>query len=81
MRWILFRSLGSPLAGCVTKPLGPPMQMPVIGHANPASVFCAKLGGKVEIRPEPGGLTGWCQLPDGSVHEEWNLFRRDHKAQ
>nr|WP_246086442.1 DUF333 domain-containing protein [Roseinatronobacter monicus] len=55
--------------------------MPVIGHANPASVFCAKLGGKVEIRPEPGGLTGWCQLPDGSVHEEWNLFRRDHKAQ
>jgi putative hemolysin len=32
--------------------------------ANPASVFCAKSGGKTEIRKGPRGQHGVCRLPD-----------------
>lgn len=46
-----------------------------IGMANPASVYCGDLGGRLEIRQEPGGQSGYCHLPDGSVVEEWKLFR------
>src|SRR5262245_38106344 len=35
--------------------------------ANPASVFCAKGGGKSEIRKGPRGQYGVCRLPDGRV--------------
>jgi uncharacterized protein len=43
--------------------------------ANPASVFCAKSGGKTEIRKGPRGQYGVCRLPDGRVVEEWAYFR------
>jgi uncharacterized protein len=43
--------------------------------ANPASVFCAKSGGKSEIRKGPRGQYGVCRLPDGRVVEEWAYFR------
>jgi uncharacterized protein len=46
-----------------------------VGMANPASVHCGKLGGRVEIRKEAGGEVGYCHLPDGRVIEEWKLFR------
>ena len=50
-----------------------------IGMANPASVYCVSLGGKLEIkRQADGGEYGLCHLPDGSAVEEWTLFRRDH---
>ncbi|WP_010508334.1 putative hemolysin [Komagataeibacter europaeus] len=48
------------------------------GMANPASVYCQQRGGTLEMRPSPQGVTGWCHLPDGTVIEEWALFRRDH---
>jgi putative hemolysin len=38
--------------------------------ANPASVFCAKSGGKTEIRKGPRGQYGVCRLPDGRVVDE-----------
>ena len=38
--------------------------------ANPASVFCAKSGGKSEIRKGPRGQYGVCRLPDGRVVDE-----------
>jgi putative hemolysin len=41
--------------------------------ANPASVFCAKSGGKTEIRKR--GQHGVCRLPDGRVVDEWAYFR------
>jgi uncharacterized protein len=43
--------------------------------ANPASVFCAKSGGKSEIRNGPRGQYGVCRLPDGRVVDEWAYFR------
>lgn len=62
------------LAGCS------PVQKPPASAqmANPASVYCVKLGGKLEIVKTAAGEQGMCHLPDGSVIEEWALYRRDH---
>lgn len=49
-----------------------------IGMANPASVYCIKQGGKLDIVKEPGGEVGYCTLPSGERIEEWSLFRRDN---
>ena len=46
--------------------------------ANPASVFCAKSGGKSEIRKGARGQYGVCRLPDGRVVDEWAYFRAMH---
>ncbi len=46
-----------------------------LGHGQPASAYCASLGGRVEIRREAAGEAGYCHLPDGRVVEEWQLFR------
>lgn len=43
--------------------------------ANPASEFCVKQGGSVEIVDEAGGQVGYCNLPDGTRVEEWEYFR------
>lgn len=59
------------LLACAPKPADEKM----VGMANPASVHCVKLGGRVEIRKEAGGEVGYCHLPDGRVIEEWKLFR------
>jgi putative hemolysin len=48
---------------------------PAWALANPASVFCAKSGGKSEIRKGPRGQYGVCRLPDGRVVDEWAYFR------
>jgi putative hemolysin len=62
------------LNGCSSKkePAAP------VGVANPASTYCAKKGGKIEIVKDESGEKGMCHLPDGSVMEEWELFRRDN---
>lgn len=52
-----------------------PANEPAVGMANPASVHCVKAGGRVEIRKEAAGETGYCHLPDGRVIEEWQFFR------
>ena len=68
------------LAGCAqdsAKPVDPPM----LGMANPASVYCVKIGGKLRIEKTPQGELGICVLPNGTEMEEWTLFRRDHSAQ
>ncbi|WP_305069315.1 DUF333 domain-containing protein [Komagataeibacter sp. FNDCF1] len=51
-----------------------------IGMANPASVYCQQRGGTLEMRRTEQGVTGWCHLPDGTVVEEWSLFRSSHSA-
>ncbi|MCE6961316.1 DUF333 domain-containing protein [Cereibacter sphaeroides] len=45
------------------------------GMANPASVYCSRLGGRLEIRSEGAGQSGYCNLPDGRTVEEWELYR------
>lgn len=51
---------------------------PAIGIANPASVYCVEQGGRLEIVDTEAGQVGMGHLPDGSVIEEWELFRRDN---
>lgn len=47
--------------------------------ANPASEYCVTKGGTLEIvKDKVGNEQGMCHLPDGTVVEEWKLFRRDH---
>ena len=59
-----------------------PSETPSVGLANPASTYCVQRGGKVEIQKDKeGNAYGMCHLPDGTVVEEWALFRRDHQGQ
>ncbi|HHG0704157.1 TPA: DUF333 domain-containing protein [Klebsiella pneumoniae] len=52
---------------------------PTIGMANPASVYCVKQGGKLDIVKTDKGEVGYCTLPSGERLEEWALYRRDNK--
>lgn len=51
-----------------------------VGMANPASVYCQSLGGKIVLKSDDRGQFGICHLPDGTQIDEWELFRRDHPA-
>ncbi|WP_294239197.1 DUF333 domain-containing protein [uncultured Sphingomonas sp.] len=42
---------------------------------NPASAYCERSGGRLDVVDEPGGQTGYCHLPNGAVIEEWALYR------
>ena len=46
-----------------------------VGMANPASVYCQQIGGKLNIENTPAGQVGMCAMPDGSKVEEWDLFK------
>jgi putative hemolysin len=46
-----------------------------VALANPASVNCIKVGGKLTIQRTSQGDVGMCQLRSGKVCEEWALFR------
>ena len=49
---------------------------PQAGMPNPASVYCAQQGNKLEIRTAAdGSQTGICIFPDGRACEEWAYFR------
>lgn len=53
---------------------------PMEGAANPASEFCVKQGGKLEIKKDKDGAEyALCHLPDGTVVEEWEYFRQNNK--
>ena len=72
-------------AGCAASgpapgPAAPKTSTPVIGMANPASVYCLQLGGKLRMEKTTAGEHGICVLPNGTEIEEWELFRRDHPA-
>lgn len=47
--------------------------------ANPASEFCIKeKNGRIEIiTDESGNQRGMCHLPDGTLIDEWELFRKE----
>jgi putative hemolysin len=42
---------------------------------NPASAFCIKSGGKLEIRKGLGGEYGMCRFPASREIEEWAYYR------
>lgn len=62
----------APAADPAVAPGTAPGGMP--NMANPASVYCSKVGGTLEIRHDTDGDAGYCHLPDGRVVEEWTLF-------
>ena len=64
------------LASCAAS--DPPQSGAAI--ANPASEYCAnEKRGRVEIvTDESGAQKGMCHLPDGTVVEEWELYRKEH---
>ena len=62
------------IAACGPQPTPAPAP---VGMPNPASVYCADQGYKLEIRTEAGGEVGYCLFEDGSECEEWAFFRGD----
>ena len=70
---------GCAASGPAPEPAAPKANPPLIGMPNPASKYCIVKGGTLLIRKDAAGNQGgWCTLPDGTVIEEWALFRRDH---
>ncbi len=47
--------------------------------ANPASVYCKKTGGALQIIKTEKGESGVCYWRDGSRCEEWRLYRKQCK--
>lgn len=70
---ILLSILAIALSACTTMPSSE-TETPKIGMANPASEYCVKQGGKIEIRTESKGQVGYCHLKNGQVVEEWELL-------
>ncbi|HEI8867327.1 DUF333 domain-containing protein [Serratia sp. AKBS12] len=56
----------------------PPPQTSPIGMANPADVYCSKIGGTLNAKQNAQGQYSTCTLPSGEELESWTLFRRDH---
>ncbi|MDO5638794.1 MAG: DUF333 domain-containing protein [Neisseria sp.] len=55
---------------------------PQTGTANPASVYCVEQGGEsLTQKADTGDEYGICKLPDGTVVEEWEYFRKNNPAQ
>lgn len=69
------------LAACsATDNPNPQEEQPVVGVANPASEFCVKQGGRLEPKKDAqGNEYALCHLPDGTVAEEWEYFRKHSK--
>ncbi|WP_198670187.1 DUF333 domain-containing protein [Dyella sp. C9] len=68
------------LIACATAATTPPVTQPAsgstVGLANPASVNCARQGGRLDLRKDAkGNVSGICVFPDGRRCEEWSLFR------
>ncbi|BCU64680.1 hypothetical protein F941_01701 [Acinetobacter bouvetii DSM 14964 = CIP 107468] len=54
--------------------------LPKVGIANPASEYCVKQGGKVEIKNDKNGQVGYCHLKNGTAVEEWAFFRANQQT-
>lgn len=66
------------LAACSADKVG--QESPAVGTTNPASEFCVKQGGKLEMKKDKdGGEYALCHLPDGTVVEEWAYFRQHNQ--
>jgi len=72
--WALFRGEGCKAGAIVnTTPTSAPSNQTSI--ANPASVNCVNLGGKLEIKDSAAGQYGMCTFANNTTCEEWALFR------
>jgi putative hemolysin len=74
--WAYFRSECKP--GDSLKPT--PASSPAASLPNPASVYCEKNSGKLELRTDAAGaVSGVCVFLDKSECEEWAYFRSECK--
>lgn len=72
-------TLGITMSACSTHTTTVTPEKP-IGMANPASVYCEKIGGKSMTQKDAQGAEfGVCQLPNGQMVDEWELFRANNK--
>lgn len=78
---ILSAAVAVTLAACsAADNPNPQEELPVVGMANPASEFCVKQGGRLEPKKDAqGNEYALCHLPDGTVAEEWEYFRKHSK--
>ena len=73
--WILAVTVLS--VSCSPKQASP---TPAANLANPASVYCEKNGGRLDLRQDAsGGVAGVCVFPDGSECDEWAYLRGECK--
>lgn len=67
------------LSGCAYKALpakeNKPAEQNQAGLPNPASTYCEKQGGRIEMRNNKNGQYGICLFEDNRQCEEWTLFR------
>ncbi|TPK86297.1 DUF333 domain-containing protein [Mesorhizobium sp. B2-4-17] len=60
--------------------VGAAVQKPV-GMANPASVHCGGVGGRLAMRKDRAGNEyGFCRLPNGRLYGERALFRDNKRV-
>ncbi|NRB67725.1 MAG: DUF333 domain-containing protein [Vibrio sp.] len=77
--WALISVSALLLAGCANEP----DEYEVKGYtsiANPASVFCAKQGGKLETVSENEKRVTYCVLSSDNRIEEWEYYRQHQKS-
>ena len=48
--------------------------IPLVGYANPAAIYCGSLGYKYEVQHEKSGDVGVCNLPDKSTCNGWDFL-------
>lgn len=60
------------LAACAPQPIRP------AGLVNPATSHCHARGGRTLLGYTAEGREALCFLPDGSLVDEWQLYRGDH---
>lgn len=63
--------------GDLLPPAGSPQRSttPSLGTANPAALYCERLGYAYEIERTPEGERGICTLPDGERVDAWDFLR------
>ncbi|MCC4798105.1 hemolysin [Enterovibrio norvegicus] len=78
MTGFLAMSFSALLVGCSTTE-DSASTTPSLNMANPASVYCDSVGGTSKtLTDEEGNAMSMCHLPDGTVVEEWALYRENH---
>ena len=75
MKSTLCLAVASPMAACAPQPVRP------AGLVNPATNYCHARGGKTLLGYTAEGRAGLCFLPDGSLVDEGQLYRRDHPCE
>ncbi|MGK9171724.1 DUF333 domain-containing protein [Yokenella regensburgei] len=64
------------LTACAAEKEAPPP--PQVGMANPAAEYCLQKGGERVPVQSPQGVRTACKLSNGTVVDEWELWRQDH---